>query len=98
MRQTTIVPQMETWERRCYWRQGRLADQETRHNGRVVLASQRSGARTAEADYCQVHGTRLAADLACPYCGERPGAAEPAQAQTGDAPRNPRRAGPVAPA
>ncbi len=66
-----------SWERRRFWRDGHIVGVEVWHGTRLLLQIPRKLTPLAvEADYCDVHRTRIYADLACQHCGMRP-AAEP---------------------
>lgn len=68
-----------SWERRNYWRDGRIVDLEVWHAGRLLPRTPRkTPAFAVEVDHCDTHRTRIYADLPCQYCGESPDAVEPA--------------------
>jgi hypothetical protein len=66
-----------SWERRRFWRDGHIVDVEVWQGNRLLLQTPRKLSPLAvEVDYCDVHRTRIYADLACQHCGMRP-TAEP---------------------
>jgi hypothetical protein len=72
-RKDMVTINVRAWERRLYWRGGVIVDEEVWHAGRLLPRPPRKvPTTTTDADYCAAHRTRIYADLACQFCGERP--------------------------
>ncbi|SRR5579883_315472 len=72
-RKNAVTVNIWAWERRRYWLNGSIVDEEVWNAGRILPKPPRQlPSTTSEADYCQPHRTRIYPDLACQFCGERP--------------------------